>query len=79
MNRRRLLAPVKGPKGVAAELDLQAKTLRKVARNWCSTGIPPQLEINGIECSNPVLSYTDLIDDACAFEACASKLRATYP
>ena len=78
MKRRRQLVPVKGPKSIAHELEAQAEVLRKVASNWCRTGIPPQIKTDGQPPQHCELSYIDLIDDATAMEADAAKLRKAY-
>lgn len=78
IGKRSILKPVKSMASLAEELDRQAFELRKMASGWCASATPPAVSLFGIECSNFVLSYTDLIDDAQALEADASKLRAVY-
>jgi hypothetical protein len=78
MNQRRRLGPVKGPLLVAADLELQARRLRKTAAAWCAAGSPPDVTVGGVTQTITGLSYTDLIDDAAELERDAAKLRATY-
>lgn len=63
---------------IPEELELQAKALRKSAHVWLTTGIAPDLTVEGVDVFPLSLSYTDLIDDAAALEADAAKLRSVY-
>jgi hypothetical protein len=70
--------PRNAPLMVAANLELHAKRLRKMAEAWCASGEPPTVTLNGTDCPILSLSYSDLIEDACDLERDAAKLRATY-
>lgn len=64
--------------GAPEVIEAQAAELRRLASAWCESATPSTVLVGKILCSINVLSYTDLIEDACALEADAAKIRNAY-